>query len=179
MARLKEIYRKEIAPKLKEELQLAKVMEVPRVTKITLNMRLGEAVGEKKISENAVSDLKKITCQKPVVTYARKSIAGVKIREGWPIGVKVTMRSDRMYEFLDRLLAISLQRESEFRGLNDKSFVGRGNYTMGVKEQNIFQEIDHDKIEALRGLDITLTTTTRTDDEGRALQRAFKFPFRN
>jgi large subunit ribosomal protein L5 len=164
MARLKELYRKEIAPKLKQELQLANVMEVPRVTKITLNMGLGEAVGDKKVIESAVADLEKIAGQKPVVTYARKSIAGFKIREGWPIGVKVTLRGDRMYEF---------------RGLNAKSFDGRGNYSMGVKEQIIFPEIDYDKIDALRGMDITLTTTARTDDEGRALLRAFNFPFRN
>ena len=179
MARLKEIYRKEIAPKLKEELQLANVMEVPRVTKITLNMGLGEAIGDKKIIENAVADLEKITGQKPVVTFARKSIAGFKVRDGWPIGAKVTLRRDRMYEFLDRLLSISLPRVRDFRGLNAKSFDGRGNYSMGVKEQIIFPEIDYDKIDALRGLDITLTTTARTDDEGRALLRAFKFPFRN
>ena len=179
MARLKEIYRKEIAPKLKEELKLSNVMEVPRVTKITLNMGLGEAIGDKKIIENAVADLEKITGQKPVVTFARKSIAGFKVREGWPISVKVTLRRDRMYEFLDRLLSISLPRVRDFRGLNAKSFDGRGNYSMGVKEQIIFPEIDYDKIDALRGLDITLTTTARTDDEGRALLRAFKFPFRN
>ena len=151
MARLKEIYRKEIAPKLKEELKLSNVMEVPRVTKITLNMGLGEAIGDKKVI----------------------------VREGWPIGVKVTLRRERMYEFLDRLLSISLPRVRDFRGLNAKSFDGRGNYSMGVKEQIIFPEIDYDKIDALRGLDITLTTTARTDDEGRALLRAFKFPFRN
>ena len=170
MARLKEIYRNEIAPKLKEELKLSNVMEVPRVTKITLNMGLGEAIGDKKVIEHAVADLEKITGQKPVVTFARKSIAGFKVREGWPIGVKVTLRSDKMYEFLDRLLAISLPRVRDFRGLNAKSF---------VKEQIIFPEIDYDKIDALRGLDITLTTTARSDDEGRALLRAFKFPFRN
>jgi len=179
MARLKEIYRNEITPKLKEELKLGNVMEVPRVTKITLNMGLGEAIGDKKVIEHAVADLEKITGQKPVVTFARKSIAGFKVREGWPIGVKVTLRSDRMYEFLDRLLAISLPRVRDFRGLNAKSFDGRGNYSMGVKEQIIFPEIDYDKIDALRGLDITLTTTARSDDEGRALLRAFKFPFRN
>jgi LSU ribosomal protein L5P len=172
MARLKEIYRNEIAPKLKEELKLSNVMEVPRVTKITLNMGLGEAIGDKKVIEHAVADLEKITGQKPVVTFARKSIAGFKVREGWPIGVKVTLRSDKMYEFLDRLLAISLPRVRDFRGLNAKSFDGRGNYSMGVKEQIIFPEIDYDKIDALRGLDITLTTTARSDDEGRALLRA-------
>ncbi|WBE25408.1 50S ribosomal protein L5 [Denitrificimonas caeni] len=179
MARLKSIYRDELVPQLKEELKLANVMEVPRVTKITLNMGLGEAVTDKKVIEHAVSDLEKITGQKPVVTYARKSIAGFKIREEWPIGVKVTLRNEIMYEFLDRLLSISLPRMRDFRGLNAKSFDGRGNYSMGVKEQIIFPEIDYDKIDVLRGLDITLTTSARNDEEGRALLRAFKFPFRN
>ena len=178
MARLKELYRNELAPKLKEELKLANVMEVPRVTKITLNMGLGEAVTDKKVVENALSDLEKITGQKGVITYSRKSIAGFKIRDGWPIGVKVTLRNDRMYEFLDRLLSISLPRMRDFRGLNPRSFDGRGNYSMGVKEQIIFPEIDYDKIDALRGLDITLTTSARNDEEGRALLNAFKFPFR-
>jgi large subunit ribosomal protein L5 len=179
MARLKDIYRNEIAPKLKEDLQLANVMETPRITKITLNMGLGEAIGDKKVIEHALGDMEKIAGQKPVVTYARKSIAGFKVREGWPIGIKVTLRGDRMYEFLDRLITISLPRVRDFRGLNAKSFDGRGNYSMGVKEQIIFPEIDYDKIDALRGMDITLTTTARSDDEGRALLRAFKFPFRN
>ena len=179
MARLKEIYRNEIAPKLKEDLKLANVMEIPRITKITLNMGVGEAIGDKKVIESALADMEKIAGQKPVVTMARKSIAGFKVREGWPIGIKVTLRGDRMYEFLDRLLTISLPRVRDFRGLNAKSFDGRGNYSMGVKEQIIFPEIDYDKIDALRGMDITLTTTARTDDEGRALLRAFKFPFRN
>ena len=179
MARLKKIYREEITPKLKEELQLGNVMEVPRVTKITLNMGLGEAVTDKKIIDHAVSDLEKITGQKPVVTYARKSIAGFKIREEWPIGAKVTLRNEKMYEFLDRLLSISLPRMRDFRGLNARSFDGHGNYSMGVREQIIFPEIDYDKIDALRGLDITLTTSARNDEEGRALLRAFKFPFRN
>lgn len=179
MARLKEIYRNTIAPKLKEDLKLSNVMEIPRVTKITLNMGLGEAVGDKKIIEHAVSDMEKIAGQKVVVTHARNSVAGFKIREGWPIGVKVTLRGDRMYEFLDRLLSIALPRVRDFRGLNAKSFDGRGNYSMGVKEQIIFPEIDYDKIDALRGMDITLTTTARNDEEGRALLRAFNFPFRN
>ena len=179
MARLKDIYRNELVQKLKEDLKLSNVMEVPRVTKITLNMGLGEAVTDKKIIEHAVADLEKITGQKPVVTYARKSIAGFKIREDWPIGVKVTLRNDIMYEFLDRLISISLPRVRDFRGLNAKSFDGRGNYSMGVKEQIIFPEIDYDKIDTLRGLDITLTTSARNDEEGRALLRAFKFPFRN
>ncbi len=179
MARLKSIYRDELVPQLKETLELANVMEVPRVTKITLNMGVGEAITDKKVIDHAVADLEKITGQKPVVTYARKSIAGFKIREEWPIGVKVTLRNDIMYEFLDRLLSISLPRVRDFRGLNAKSFDGRGNYSMGVKEQIIFPEIDYDKIDALRGLDITLTTSARNDEEGRALLRAFKFPFRN
>jgi large subunit ribosomal protein L5 len=179
MARLKDIYRNEIAPKLQEDLKLANVMEIPRITKITLNMGLGEAIGDKKVIEHALGDMEKIAGQKPVVTYARKSIAGFKVREGWPIGIKVTLRGDRMYEFLDRLITISLPRVRDFRGLNAKSFDGRGNYSMGVKEQIIFPEIDYDKIDALRGMDITLTTTARSDDEGRALLRAFKFPFRN
>ena len=179
MARLKSIYRDELVPQLKETLELANVMEVPRVTKITLNMGLGEAVTDKKVIDHAVADLEKITGQKPVVTYARKSIAGFKIREEWPIGVKVTLRNEIMYEFLDRLLSISLPRVRDFRGLNAKSFDGRGNYSMGVKEQIIFPEIDYDKIDVLRGLDITLTTSARNDEEGRALLRAFKFPFRN
>lgn len=179
MARLKVLYRNELVQQLKETLQLENVMEVPRVTKITLNMGLGEAVTDKKVIEHAVADLEKITGQKPVVTYARKSIAGFKIREEWPIGVKVTLRNEIMYEFLDRLLSISLPRVRDFRGLNAKSFDGRGNYSMGVKEQIIFPEIDYDKIDALRGLDITLTTSARNDEEGRALLRAFKFPFRN
>jgi len=179
MARLKEIFRKEIAPKIVEELKLSNVMEVPRVTKITLNMGLGEAVTDKKVIEHAVADLEKITGQKPIVTYSRKSIAGFKIRDGWPIGVKVTLRNDRMYEFLDRLLSISLPRVRDFRGLNPRSFDGHGNYSMGVKEQIIFPEIDYDKIDALRGLDITLTTSARNDEEGRALLSGFKFPFRN
>ena len=179
MARLQEFYKETVSPELRQKFGYKSVMEVPRITKITLNMGLGEAIGDKKIIENALADLEKIAGQKPVVTFARKSIAGFKVREGWPIGVKVTLRSDRMYEFLDRLLTISLPRVRDFRGLNAKSFDGRGNYSMGVKEQIIFPEIDYDKIDALRGMDITLTTTARNDDEGRALMRAFKFPFRN
>ena len=178
MARLKEIYRKEIAPKLKEQLQLGNVMEVPRITKITLNMGLGEAVGDKKIIDNAVADLEKIAGQKPVVTYARNSIAGFKIREGWPIGVKVTLRSDRMYEFLDRLLSISLPRVRDFRGLNPRSFDGRGNYALGLKEHLVFPEISYDKAEQMWGMDIVVATTAKTDAEAKALLAAFKFPFR-
>lgn len=178
MARLKELYVKEIAPKLKEELGLANVMEVPRITKITLNMGVGEATGDKKILENAVNDLVKIAGQKVVVTNARKSIAGFKIRDGWPIGCKVTLRSDRMYEFLDRLITIAIPRIRDFRGISPKQFDGRGNFSMGVTEQIIFPEIDYDKVDRLRGLDICITTTARTDEEGRALLKAFNFPFK-
>lgn len=178
MATLKEKYRGEIAPRLKEELQLANVMEVPRITKITLNMGVGEALGDKKVLENAVADMQKISGQKPVVTKARRSIAGFKVREGWPIGCKVTLRSDRMYEFLERLISIAIPRIRDFRGISPKSFDGRGNFAMGVSEQIIFPEIDYDKVDALRGLDITITTTARTDDEGRALLRAFNFPLK-
>lgn len=178
MARLKELYSKELAPKLKEELGLANVMEVPRITKITLNMGVGEAIGDKKVLENAVNDLVKITGQKVVVTAARKSIAGFKIRDGWPIGCKVTLRSDRMYEFLDRLITIAIPRIRDFRGISPKQFDGRGNFSMGVTEQIIFPEIDYDKVDKLRGLDICITTTARTDEEGRALLKAFNFPFK-
>lgn len=178
MANLKEKYRNEIAPKLKEDLGLANVMEVPRITKITLNMGVGEALGDKKVLENAVSDMERIAGQKPVVTKARKSIAGFKVRDGWPIGCKVTLRSDRMYEFLERLISIAIPRVRDFRGISPKSFDGRGNFAMGVTEQIIFPEIEYDKVDALRGMDITITTTARTDDEGRALLRAFNFPLK-
>lgn len=178
MARLKEVYAKEIAPKLKEELGLANVMEVPRISKITLNMGVGEALGDKKVLEHAVSDLEKITGQKVVVTKARKSIAGFKVREDWPIGCKVTLRSERMYEFLERLISIAIPRIRDFRGVNPKQFDGRGNFSMGVTEQIIFPEIDYDKVDKLRGLDICITTTARNDEEGRALLKAFSFPFK-
>ncbi|MGB3611904.1 MAG: 50S ribosomal protein L5 [Cellvibrio sp.] len=178
MARLKDLYSKEIAPKLKQELGLANVMEVPRITKITLNMGVGEAVGDKKILENAVNDLIKISGQKAVVTNARKSIAGFKIRDGWPIGCKVTLRKERMYEFLDRLISVAIPRIRDFRGISPKQFDGRGNFSMGVTEQIIFPEIDYDKVDKLRGLDICITTTARTDEEGRALLKAFNFPFK-
>ena len=178
MVRLKEVYRKEIAPKQKQELQLKNVMEVPRITKITLNMGIGEAIGDKKIIDNAVADLEKITGQKVVVTHARKSIAGFKVREGWPIGIKVTLRSARMWDFLDRLVNIAIPRVRDFRGLNPKSFDGRGNYSMGVREQIIFPEIEYDKIDRVRGLDVTITTTANTDEEGRALLAALNFPFK-
>lgn len=178
MARLREVYKTDIAPKLKEELGLANVMEVPRITKITLNMGVGEALADKKTLENAVSDMTLISGQRPVVTKARKSVAGFKVREGWPIGCKVTLRSDRMYEFLERLISIAIPRIRDFRGVSPKSFDGRGNFSMGVNEQIIFPEIDYDKVDALRGMDITITTTARNDDEGRALLRAFNFPLK-
>ena len=178
MATLKDRYKTEIAPRLKEELGLSNVMEVPRITKITLNMGVGEAVGDKKVLENALADMTRIAGQKPVITLARKSIAGFKIRDGWPIGCKVTLRSDRMYEFLDRLISIAIPRIRDFRGISPKSFDGRGNFAMGVTEQIIFPEIEYDQVDVLRGMDITITTTARTDDEGRALLRAFNFPLK-
>jgi len=178
MARLKEVYKNELAPKLKEELGLNNVMEVPRITKITLNMGVGEALGDKKVLEAAVADMEKISGQKVVVTKARRSIAGFKVREAWPIGCKVTLRSERMYEFLERLISIAIPRIRDFRGISPKSFDGRGNFAMGVTEQIIFPEIDYDKVDALRGMDIAITTTARTDDEGRALLRAFNFPLK-
>ena len=179
MANFKTKYREEILPKLKEELGVKNIHEVPCITKITLNMGVGEAIGDKKVIEHAVADLEKISGQKVVVTKARKSVAGFKVREGWPIGVKVTLRRERMYEFLERLVDIALPRVRDFRGLSPKSFDGRGNYSMGVKEQIIFPEVDYDKVDTLRGLDITLTTTAKNDEEGRALLKAFNFPFRN
>ena len=178
MATLKDKYKSEIAPQLKEELGLENVMEVPRITKITLNMGVGEALGDKKVLENAVADMEKISGQKVVVTKARKSIAAFKVRDGWPIGCKVTLRSERMYEFLERLISIAIPRIRDFRGISPKSFDGRGNFAMGVTEQIIFPEIDYDKVDALRGMDITITTSARTDDEGRALLRAFNFPLK-
>ena len=179
MPRLQEYYKATVVQKLQEQFNYSSSMAIPRITKITLNMGLSEAVADKKVMEHALSDLAGITGQKPVVTLARKSIAGFKIREGWPVGCKVTLRRARMWEFLDRLLAVALPRVRDFRGLNPKSFDGRGNYSMGVREQIIFPEIDYDKIDALRGLDITISTTARTDEEGRALLAAFNFPFRN
>ncbi|WP_372758660.1 50S ribosomal protein L5 [Litorivivens sp.] len=179
MANLKELYDTELRSKLKEELGLANVMEVPRITKITLNMGVGEAVGDKKVLDSAVADLERIAGQKPVVTKARKSIAGFKIRDGWPIGAKVTLRGERMYDFLERLISIAIPRVRDFRGISPKSFDGRGNFAMGVTEQIIFPEIEYDKVDKLRGLDITITTSARNNDEGRALLKAFKFPFKN
>ena len=178
MSTLKDRYRSEIAPKLKEELGLTNVMEVPRVTKITLNMGVGEAVGDKKVLENAVADMQKIAGQKPVVTKSRKSIAGFKIRDGWPIGCKVTLRDERMYEFLERLIDIAIPRIRDFRGISGKQFDGRGNFAMGVTEQIIFPEIDYDQVDKLRGMDIVITTSATNDEQGRALLSAFNFPFK-
>jgi len=177
-SRLETLYKETVKAALVKELGLANVSEVPKITKVTLNMGVGEGIGDKKQVENAVKDLEAIAGQKAVVTLARKSIAGFKVREGWPIGCKVTLRRDRMWEFLDRLVDISLPRVRDFRGISPKSFDGRGNYSMGVKEQIIFPEIDYDKVDKLRGLDITITTTARTNDEGRALLKALSFPFR-
>ncbi|MBL6908605.1 50S ribosomal protein L5 [Luminiphilus sp.] len=178
MATLKIKYREEIAPKLKEELGLSNAMEVPRVTKITLNMGVGEAVGDKKVLENAVSDMQKIAGQKPVVTKSRKSIAGFKIRDGWPIGCKVTLRDEQMYEFLDRFISIAIPRIRDFRGVSGKQFDGRGNFAMGITEQIIFPEIDYDQVDKLRGMDVVITTSAKNDEQGRALLSAFNFPFR-
>jgi large subunit ribosomal protein L5 len=177
--RLRETYRNEVAPALTTQFSYRSPMQVPRITKIVLNMGVGEATGDKKILENAVADMTKIAGQKPVVTKARKAIAGFKIREGYPIGCMVTLRQARMYEFLDRLISIALPRVRDFRGVSGKGFDGRGNYNMGVKEQIIFPEIEYDKIDAIRGMNITITTTAKTDAEAKALLTAFKFPFRN
>lgn len=178
MAQLREYYQKEVVPALTQQFGFDNPMRVPRLTKVVLNMGLGEAVADKKILENAGSDLELISGQKPIVTTARKSIAGFKIREGWPIGYKVTLRGERMYEFIERLVGIAIPRIRDFRGLSPKSFDGRGNFAMGVNEQIIFPEIEYDKIDILRGLDITITTTAENDDQGRALLTALKFPFR-
>ena len=179
MSRLKELYKSEVVAKLQEEFGYKNIMEVPKVTKVTLNMGVGEGIGDKKQIEAAVADLEALAGQKVVVTKARKSVAGFKVREGWPIGVKVTLRAERMWEFLDRLVDIALPRVRDFRGLNGKSFDGRGNYSMGVKEQIIFPEIEFDKVDKVRGLDITVTTTAPTNEEGHALLKALNFPFRN
>ncbi len=178
MARLHSLYQDKIISDLKEKFEYENIMQVPRLEKITLNMGLGEAVSDKKVIEHAVSDMIAISGQKPVVTMARKSIAGFKIRDGWPIGCKVTLRRQRMYEFLDRFVSIAVPRIRDFRGLNGRSFDGRGNYSMGVKEQIIFPEIDYDKVDKIRGLDITITTSARTNEEAKALLEAFNFPFR-
>lgn len=178
MSRLQTLYRDRIVGELKERFGYRSVMQVPRIEKVTLNMGVGEAIADKKVMDNAVADLRAIAGQQPIVTKARLSVAGFKIREGWPIGCKVTLRRQRMYEFLDRLINVGIPRIRDFRGLNGRSFDGRGNYSMGVKEQIMFPEIDYDKVDALRGLDITITTSARTDAEGRALLEAFNFPFR-
>ncbi|ELL31821.1 50S ribosomal protein L5 [Neisseria meningitidis] len=178
MARLREFYKETVVPELVKQFGYKSVMEVPRIEKITLNMGVGEAVADKKVMEHAVFDLEKIAGQKPVVTVARKSIAGFKIRDNYPVGCKVTLRRDQMFEFLDRLITIALPRVRDFRGVSGKSFDGRGNYNMGVREQIIFPEIEYDKIDALRGLNITITTTAKTDEEAKALLSLFKFPFK-
>ena len=179
MARLQQVYKEKVVSELTEKFGYKSVMEVPRLTKITLNKGVGEAIADKKVLEHAVSDLTKIAGQKPVTTKSRKAIAGFKIREGYPIGTMVTLRGNRMYEFLDRFITVALPRVRDFRGVNGRSFDGRGNYNIGVKEQIIFPEIDYDKIDALRGMNISITTTAKTDEEAKALLAAFKFPFRN
>lgn len=179
MATLKKMYREKIIAELQKQFGYKSVMQVPAITKITLNMGLGEAVADKKVIANAMDDMTKISGQKPIATKARKSIAGFKIREGWPIGCKVTLRRERMYEFLQRLISIAAPRIRDFRGFSSKAFDGRGNYSVGIKEQIVFPEIDYDKIDTLRGLDITITTTAKTDDEARALLKAFGFPLKD
>jgi len=178
MSNLKEFYQKEVVGKLQGQFEFKSVMEVPRITKITLNMGVGEATSDKKALDGALKDLSAITGQEPLVCNARKSVAGFKVREGWPIGAKVTLRGERMYEFLERLISIAIPRIRDFRGLNPKSFDGRGNYSMGLKEQIVFAEIEYDKIDKLRGMDITITTSAKNDEEGRALLRAFNFPLK-
>jgi len=178
MARLQTYYKETVVPKLMEQLGFKNVMQVPRITKITLNMGVGEAVADKEVMDRATGDLALISGQKPIVKLARKSVASFKIRDGWPVGCKVTLRRQQMYEFLDRLVNIAIPRIRDFRGLNYKSFDGRGNYSMGVKEQIMFPEIDYDKIDAIRGMDITITTNARNDEEAMALLQAFNFPFR-
>jgi large subunit ribosomal protein L5 len=178
MARLHEFYKSEVTKVLQDQFKFENVMEIPRITKVTLNMGLGEAVRDKKVIEHATEDMAKIAGQKPIVTYSRKSIAGFKIRDGWPIGCKVTLRRERMWEFLDRLINVAMPRIRDFRGFTARSFDGRGNYSLGVREQIIFPEIEYEKIDAIRGMDITITTTAKTDAEGQALLEAFNFPFR-
>ena len=179
MSRLQTYYKETVVPELQKQFNYKNIMEVPKVTKITLNMGVGEAVGDKKVMERAVGDMTAIAGQKPIVNLARKSVASFKIRDGWPVGCKVTLRRERMYEFMDRLVNVSIPRIRDFRGLNRKSFDGRGNFSMGVKEQIMFPENDYDKIDTIRGMDITITTTAKTDDEARALLKAFNFPFRD
>jgi large subunit ribosomal protein L5 len=179
MTRLEKFYKDEVVPKLMEKFGYTNVMQVPRLSKVTLNMGVGEAVGNKKVLENAVDDMAKISGQKPIVTKARVSVASFKIRDGWPIGCKTTLRRAKMYEFMDRLINISLPRVRDFRGMSGRAFDGRGNYNMGIKEQIIFPEIDFDQVDAIRGMDIAVTTTARTNEEAKALLEAFGFPFRN
>ncbi len=179
MSRLEERYHNEIAPKLYAQFEFSSSMQIPRLVKITLNMGLGEAVANKNVLQTASDDLQKITGQKPVITNAKKSEAAFKIREGWPVGAKVTLRRERMYEFFDRLISVAIPRIRDFRGLSPKSFDGRGNYSFGLKEQIVFPEVDYDNLDALRGLDICITTSARTDEEAMALLRAFNFPIRN
>jgi len=178
MSRLQDYYKETVVPQLQERFNYSNIMEVPRLTKITLNMGVGEAVGDKKVMDRAVGDMTAVAGQKPIVTYARKSVASFKIRDGWPVGCKVTLRRERMYEFLDRLVNVAIPRIRDFRGLNRRSFDGRGNYSMGVKEQIMFPEIDYDQIDMIRGMDITITTNAKTDEEALALLQAFNFPFR-
>ena len=178
MSRLRELYNTQVAEELQKQFGYKNVMQMPKVAKVTLNMGVGEAIGDKKLIDHAVADMQLVSGQKPIVTKARKSIAGFKVREGYPIGCKVTLRNERMWEFLDRLIDIAVPRIRDFRGLSGKSFDGRGNYSMGVKEQIIFPEIDYDKVDKIRGLDITVTTTANTNDEGRALLKALGFPFK-
>ena len=178
MAKLHEVYKDKVVAELQKKFGFSSVMQVPQIEKITLNMGVGEALADKKILENAVADLEAISGQKPLITKARKSVAGFKIREGYPIGCKVTLRGERMWDFLERLVSIAMPRIRDFRGVSAKSFDGRGNYSMGVREQIIFPEIDYDKVDRVRGMDITITTSAKTDDEGRALLEAFNFPFK-
>ncbi len=178
MAKLHDYYKDQVVAELTKQFDYKSVMQVPRIEKITLNMGVGEALADKKVLENAAADLAAISGQKPLITKARKSVAGFKIREGYPIGCKVTLRGERMWEFFERLVSISIPRIRDFRGLNPKSFDSRGNYSMGVREQIIFPEIDYDKVDKIRGLDITITTSAKTDEEGKALLSAFNFPFR-
>jgi large subunit ribosomal protein L5 len=179
MTRLEKVYKEKVVPKLMERFGYSNVMQVPRITKVTLNMGVGEAIGNKKVLENAMADMAKVSGQKPVATKARVSVASFKLREGWPVGCKVTLRRAHMYEFIDRLVNISLPRVRDFRGISGRAFDGRGNYNMGVKEQIIFPEIDFDQVDAMRGMDISVATTARTDEEAKALLEAFGFPFRN
>jgi large subunit ribosomal protein L5 len=179
MSRLQTLYREQLAGELKERFGYKSVMQVPRIEKITINMGVGEAIADKKVLEHAVSDLRALSGQHPIITHARKSVAAFKVREGWPIGCKVTLRRERMYEFLDRLINVAIPRIRDFRGMSAKAFDGRGNYSLGLREQIVFPEIDYDKIDVLRGMDVTITTSAKTDAEARALLEAFKFPFRN